>query len=383
LSFRHRAVILIDVCRAGDLAHSFFTSTPVMSGTPETTVSKPSFSFARVVTLLSLAILVLGGVYVVKSREWEQAARVRAPTMLVQMGLRSTTPLHLDPLYTDADGDLLADAPQDPSQLITPEKLVFCFITSDTTDSEPSSWNQLVDFVSKRVDRPVEMVAFDTSAEEIQALRDGKVQVARFNTGNVPAAVNAGGFVPFCTLGRADNNIVSVYSQIIVPAASPIHTLADLKGRMFTFTDLGSNSGYKAALVLLKDRGLLPQRDYDFRFSNSQEKSIQGIIDGKFEAAAVASERLQRDVASGSVDSAKFQVIESSKPFPPSAIGCAYNLSPELVQRIRGAFLEYSWTNTDLEKMFAGSGATKFVPVSYKSDFEWVRLIADAVRDPT
>jgi phosphonate transport system substrate-binding protein len=366
-----------------DLVHPLFSSTPFMSSAPQASVSKPSFSFARVAVVLVLAILVLGGVYVVKSREWERAASVRAPTMLVQMGFRSTTPMHLDPEYKDADGDLLADAPNDPSQFVTPEKLVFCFITSDTTDSEPSSWNQLVDFVSKRVGKPAEVIAFDSSADEIEALRDGKVHVARFNTGNVPAAVNTGGFVPFCTIGRDDNSVVSVYAQIIVPAASPIQTLADLEGRMLTFTDPGSNSGYKAALVLLKDRGLLPQRDYDFRFSNSQEKSIQGIIGGKYEAAAVASERLQRDVANGSADSTKFRVIESSKPFPPSAIGCAHKLSPELVQKIRGAFLEYTWTSTDLEKLFAGSGATKFVPVIYKSDFEWVRIIADAVRDPT
>ena len=353
-----------------------------MNAAPQTSVPKPSFSFARVMTLLVLAILVFGGVYFVKSRQWEQATRQNVPTMLVQMGFDSAKPMQLDPQYTDADGDLVADPPKSPSQLVDPDKLVFCFITSETTDSEPSSWNQLVDFVSKRVGKPVEMVTFDSSAEEIQALHDGKVHVARFNTGNVPAAVNAAGFVPFCTLGRDDNSIVGVYSQIIVPAENPIHTPADLKGQMFTFTSPGSNSGYKAALVLLKDRGLLPQRDYDFRFSNSQDSSIQGVSSGKYQAAAVASERLQRAVASGAVDAAKFRIIESSKPFPPSAIGCANNLAPDLVEKIRSAFLEYAWNGTDLEKLFAGSGATKFVPVVYKNDFEWVRLIADAVRDP-
>ncbi len=53
------------------------------------------------------------------------------------------------------------------------------------------------------------------------------------------------------------------------------------------------------------------------------------------------------------------------------------------MEKIRGAFLEYAWQGTDIEKLFAGSGATKFVPVYYKEDFEWVRLIAEAVRDPS
>src|SRR5262249_22634414 len=150
----------------------------------------------------------------------------------------------------------------------------------------------------------------------------------------VPSAVNSGGLVPLCTIGRDDGNIASNYCQIIVPAASPIQSLGDLKGHMLTFTSLGSNSGYKAALVLLRDRGLLPQRDYSVRFSSSHDASIQGISKGEYEAAAVASELLQRAVASGSADKAKIRIIETSKPFPPATIGCAHDLAPELVEKI-------------------------------------------------
>jgi phosphonate transport system substrate-binding protein len=79
---------------------------------------------------------------------------------------------------------------------------------------------------------------------------------------------------------------------------------------------------------------------------------------------------------------AKLQVIDQSKPFPPATLGYVYNLSPELAQKIRAAMLEFPWAGTGLEKEFAGTRATKFVPVSYKNDFEWARIIADAVRDP-
>ena len=138
-------------------------------------MSKPSFSFARVVTMLVLAIVILVGVYFVKTREWqEQAANVRMPHMLIRMGLDATAPMQLDPQFTDADGDLVADAPKDPAQLATPDQIVFCFITSDTADSERSSWSELADFVSKRVGKRAEIVTFDTAAEEIQALPNGK-----------------------------------------------------------------------------------------------------------------------------------------------------------------------------------------------------------------
>ncbi|HEY2828269.1 MAG TPA: phosphate/phosphite/phosphonate ABC transporter substrate-binding protein [Pirellulales bacterium] len=353
-----------------------------MSTAPQSNPPAASFSVARVLTLLVLAIVVIGLVYVAKSRQWDQQAREKESTLLSQMGFGASTTMQLDPQFTDADGDLVADAPKDAAQQISPNKLMFAFIGSDTADSERSAWKDLVDALSKRTGKQVEMVAFKNSDDEIQALREGKLQVAGFNTGNVQVAVNTAGLVPFCTLGLDDGSIVSNYSQIIVPAGSPIHVLSDLKGKTITFTDRTSNSGYKAAILLLKDRDLLPQRDYNCRFSDSHEKSIQGIANGDYQAAAVASEMLHRAVANGTVDLTKFQVIETSKPFPPATIGYVYNLSPELAQKIRDTFLDYKWTGTGLEKLFAGARAAKFVPVSYKNDFEWARLIADAVRDP-
>jgi phosphonate transport system substrate-binding protein len=368
--------------RIADCTYPSSLRAHVMSSAPPSTRPSSSFSFARVLMLLVLAVVVIGVVYAAKRTQWEQQAREKEPTLLTQMGFGSATPMQLDAAYTDADGDLIADAPKDPKQQVSPDKLVFAFIASDTADAERSAWKDLVDKLSKKTGKQAEIVAYKTSDDEIQALREGKLHVAGFNTGNVQVAVNTAGLVPFCTLGADDGSIVSNYCQIIVPAESSIHSVAELKGKTIAFTDRTSNSGYKAALLLLKDRDLLPQRDYNCRFSSSHEKSIQGIASGEYQAAAVASEMLQRAVANSTVDLTKFRVIETSKPFPPATIGYAYNLSPELAQKIRQVFLEYSWPGTGLEKLFAGAHAVKFVPVSYKNDFEWARLIADAVRDP-
>ncbi|HZZ27773.1 MAG TPA: phosphate/phosphite/phosphonate ABC transporter substrate-binding protein [Pirellulales bacterium] len=353
-----------------------------MSSAPQPSVPQSSFSFARVVTLLVLAVVVIGVVYVVKSREWEQPSRQKESTMLAQMGFGTATPMTLDPQYTDADGDLVADPPKDPAQQIDPDKIVFSFIGSDAADEERVNWKEFADFLSKKIGKPVEVVAFKNREDEMQAMRDGKLQVAGFNTGNVQLAVNTCGFVPVCAPGREDGSIVNYTSQIIVPAGSSLHSLQDLKGQTITFTDRTSNAGYKAALILLKDRDLLPQRDYNCRFSMSYQRSIDGVSAGQYQAAAVASDMLQRAVAGGAADLAKLQVIDQSKGFPPATLGYVYNLKPELAEKIRAAMLEFSWSGTGIEKQFAGTLATKFVPVSYKNDFEWARIVADAVRDP-
>jgi phosphonate transport system substrate-binding protein len=353
-----------------------------MSSAPQTSAPPPSFSFARVLTLLVLAVLVIGVVYVVKKRQWDEEAHAKEPKLIAQMGIGNDAPMQLDPQYKDADGDLVADTPKDPAQQIDPAKITFSFIGSETADDELPNWKGFADFLSKHIGKPVELVAFKNREDERQAMRDGKLQVAGFNTGDVLLAVNECGYVPVCAPGRDDGSIATYTSQIIVPAGSQFHVLQDLKGHTITFTDRTSNAGYKAALVLLKDRDLLPQRDYNCQFSMSYKNSIDGVSSNHYDAAAVASDMLQRAVASGTADLAALQVIDQSKPFPPATLGYVYNLKPALAEKIRSAMLEFPWAGTGIEKEFAGSRATKFVPVSYKNDFEWARIISDAVRDP-
>src|SRR5579871_19131 len=98
-----------------------------MSSAPQGAAGQ-SFSFARVLLLLILGVVLIGAVYVVKSRQWDEQAREKEPTLIAQMGFGPSTPMQLDPQYKDADGDLVADTPTDPAQQVKPDKLIFSFI---------------------------------------------------------------------------------------------------------------------------------------------------------------------------------------------------------------------------------------------------------------
>ena len=168
--------------------------------------------------------------------------------------------------------------------------------------------------------------------------------------------------------------------QIIVPPDSPLQTPADLKGHTMTFTDLGSNSGFKAPLVLLRNEfHLEPGIDYDVNVSYSHEKSIVGIAERKFEAAAVADELLKRAISRGLIKESQFRSIYHSEDFPPAAIGYVYNLKPELASQIRAALLSFDWKGTPLEKAYGPAGKARFVPISYKDQWSFVRFIDDEI----
>jgi phosphonate transport system substrate-binding protein len=175
---------------------------------------------------------------------------------------------------------------------------------------------------------------------------------------------------------------VSTYQmEIIVPADSPIKTLDDLKGHELVLTDPGSNSGFKAPLVLLsKDNGLLPGRDFTIRYSGEQEHSIKGIATKQYQAAAVANDVLKRALAVGDIQKEQYRSIYKSENFPTAGFGYVYNLKPDLAAKVKAALLSFPWKGTGMEKEFEPGGQAKFVPVDFKNDWALVRRIDDAIR---
>ena len=285
----------------------------------------------------------------------------------------------LDARYTDADGDLVADPPSDPARQIDPPTLTFCYVTGEEDATFKAAFAGLMGAISRATGKPVEYVAYGSVTEQLRAIRAGKLHIAGLNTGSVPMAVCAAGFVPLCQ--AADAQGAGVYRvQIIVPAGSPLRRLDDLRGHDLALTEPSSNSGYRTPLVLLRDNGMVPPRDYDVRFSDGLVQSIEGIRDKRFEAAAVASDVLVREQNAGQISADDYRVIYTSdQTFPNAAIGCPHDLKPELVAQIKRAMLDFDWKGTGLEKLFASEGKVRFVAADYKKDWATVRRIDERI----
>jgi len=181
----------------------------------------------------------------------------------------------------------------------------------------------------------------------------------------------------------SEQGINTYQMQIIVPADSPMQKLADLRGHELTLTEPGSNSGFKAPLVLLsKDNGLKPGHDFTIRYSGGHEASVAGIANHTYQAAAVASDVLKRVMAEDppAIKKEQYRVIYESEDFPTAGFGYSCTLKPELSAKVKEAFFSFQWKGTGVEREFAASAQSKFVPVSFKKDFALIRRIDDAIR---
>ncbi len=329
--------------------------------------------------VIPAAIIVAALWFLLVQKPKQEAQDSTHTAALRTFGLATPARNALDARFTDSDSDLVADPPADAKQLVDPATLYFCYVAQDDPTEYEAAFKDFMAHLSKVTGKPVEYVPVTSTTDQLNALRDGKLHVTGFNTGSVPIAVYLCGFVPMWKLAATDGT-ATLHTEVIVPADSPIQTPQDLKGRELTLTEFTSNAGCKAPMVLLRRHyGLEPERDYIPRFSQSYDTSIEGIARKELQAAAVASDVLERAVARGVITKAQYRSIYASESFPTACFGCAHNLKPELVAKIKGAFDTFSWEGTSMEKEFSRSNQGRFVKASFKDDWSLIRAIDEQI----
>jgi phosphonate transport system substrate-binding protein len=279
----------------------------------------------------------------------------------------------LDKAYCDRNGDLTADLPADPKQLVNPSTLIFAYTPTEDPAVYQKAWDPFIKHMEKVTGKRVVFFPVQSNAAQYEAMRSGRLHVAGVNAGGNATAVNCAGFVPFTMMAAKDGSF-GYEMEIIVPADSPIKAPADLKGKKIAFTDATSNSGFKAPSAILKaDFNLESKRDYEPVFSGKHDNSILGVVNQDYEAAAVANSVLNRMLDRKVFDKAKIRSIYKSETFPTTGYGHVYNLDPKLVEKVKEAFFSFPWEGSALKAEFQKED--KFVPIDYKKDWAVLRKI--------
>jgi phosphonate transport system substrate-binding protein len=345
----------------------------------QTSRRSPSFIPIILLTVIAVAAGATAMYFITVYKPKQESVQQSSKLLLHMTGMDRPVQNKLADGFTDADEDLVADAPTDPARLVDPEKLTFCYVASEEPSDYANQWKSFCDHLSKVTGKQVEYVEFKNSEDQLRALRDGSLTVSGFNTGSVPLAVNVCGFVPVARIPTNDPN--GTHVEIIVPASSPIQNTSDLRNRKHTLAlvEPNSNTGYKAPMVLLRsDKGLDPERDYLIRTTGDHRVSIEGVANRQYEAAAVSADILAREISQGKIKKEDYRTIFTSEPFPSAAIGYAHNLAPELAAKVREAILTFDMKGTPLEAEFSPVTQTTLVPVNYRDAWSLIRRIDDA-----
>ncbi len=281
----------------------------------------------------------------------------------------------LDSMYCDADGDLVADAPEDEGELSNPDTLVFAYTPVEDPAIYEDIWDPFIAHLEEVTGKDVQFFAVQSNSAEVEAMRSGRLHIAGFSTGPTPFAVNLAGAVPFAIMGSDDGRFgytLQVYTQ----ADSDIQEMPDLAGKRVAHTSPTSNSGNQAPRALFPDLGVVPDEDYEVTYSGSHDQSMLGVVAGDYDAAPVASEVVDRMAERGLYDPEEVRIVWESDPFPTTSYTYAHDLAPELKDAIEEAFFSFDFEGTALGEEF--TGVSKFIPVTYEDQWAVIRQIQAA-----
>jgi phosphonate transport system substrate-binding protein len=279
----------------------------------------------------------------------------------------------LDELYCDVNQDLLADRPKSS---VNPDKIILGISAIEDANTAKRTYAPLMEHLGSCLKKPVEMFPPVREGPVLEGQRSGAIHIAHYATGGMLYAVNFAGAIPFAgkgqdKLGRSDSYTL----KLLVRADSPAKKVVDLKGKKVAHTSQASNSGNLAPRALFPEVGLRPDIDYKVEFSGAHDNSLTGVKLGLYDAAAVASDVMDRMIAKGEIKDSDFRVLYESEKFPTDGFAMSSNLEPALQEKISKCFVEFKFPESMSRAL---EGNDRFFPLDYRKDWSVVRLIAKA-----
>ena len=281
----------------------------------------------------------------------------------------------LDALFCDEDGNMTADAPKDTKKLKNPATLLLSYSPQEDSVVYEKLWAPYVDHLKSCVGKPVRFLPVYSSAATVEAMRSGRIQLSLLSAGDTPFAVNIGGAIPIATHGTDKDGIAAYHLIVVVKKDSAFKTLGDLKGKRVAHVSPSSNSGNLAPRALFPKEGLVPDKDYKVLYSGKHDNSVSGVINGDYDAGAVADDVLIRMLQRDALKPDALRVIYKSQPFPAGSLAVAHDLEPLLSKKISDCTFTFRFP-AGLSAAFRGPD--RFVPLNYKVDYASVRNVAEA-----
>ena len=169
----------------------------------------------------------------------------------------------------------------------------------------------LRDYLAKAIGKPVELIIPTNYNATVEALGNGSLDFAYLGGLTYVKAHARYGVDPLVQRD-ADREFHALF---ITGTDSPVHTLADLKGKRFAFGDINSTSGHLMPYAVMREAGIDANKDLTFRYTGSHPATAKAVEAGAVDAGAIDESVYQAMLADGSLDKAKVRVFHTSPPF--------------------------------------------------------------------
>lgn len=222
--------------------------------------------------------------------------------------------------------------PERPATDVVPLRVAVGAVTSP--QGTVDSYAPLLDYLERKLNRPVELVQRRTYAEVNDLIATGYVDVG-FVCTSAYVAGQRDFNMQLLVAPEVDGETV-YYSVLIVPATSEARSIADLRGKVFAFTDPMSNTGHNYPKYLVKQLGETAETFFARTFfTYSHDDAIRAVASGLADGAAVDSLVYDYAIEREPELAQRTKIIHRSDPFGIPPVVAGPQARPQIVAEVR------------------------------------------------
>ena len=223
--------------------------------------------------------------------------------------------------------------------------------------------------ISDKVGCKVEVFVATGYNAEIEAMRNGKLELAEFGPLGYVLAHQVAKAEAVAAFGAADGKPVTYWASVITYPSSGIKTVADIRGHSFAFSDAASTSGHLFPAYGLRKAGLDPDQDVKAIYAGSHTASFEAIYNHKVDAGELNSEQLESATQRGNYKDGDMIFLWKSDPIPTDPFAVRGDLPDALKKKLTDAVRHLDLMSLDPadRKILVGAGITQIVPQTDQS----------------
>lgn len=218
----------------------------------------------------------------------------------------------------------------------------------------------LGEYLEKKLGMKVEFTPVTDYAASVEGLINHKLDMVWFGGFTfVQANVRSGGKIIPLVQREEDEKFQSVF----ITTNKSINTLADLKGKTFTFGSESSTSGHLMPRSYLLAAKINPDTDMKrVAFSGAHDATVAAVSGGKVDAGALNISVWEKLVAAGKVDPKTVRVFYTTPGYYDYNWSVRSDMSPAVRKKLSDAFLALDKDNPQDKEILDLQRATRFIP---------------------
>ena len=215
-------------------------------------------------------------------------------------------------------------------------------------------------YLEKELGMKVSFVPVSDYAAVVESLASKKLDLAWLGGFTfVQAKIRTGGTAIPLVQREEDSRFTSKF----ITADPAIKSLADLKGKTFTFGAPSSTSGHLMPRYFLNQAGISPDKDFKTTaFSGAHDATVAFVAAGRADAGVLNASVWDKLVEQKKVDPAKVRVFATTPAYFDYNWTVRGDLDPALVKKISAAFLKLDPANPEHKAILDLQRAARFIP---------------------